>query len=212
MVDKPSIPNLPGLKPSHPIVNPTPPPIINPTPPILGGPDRPEVNPLTGETRAPRPPEDIAAAQKVFDDSVVALNEATAGRNITSIPLSDGYWGAVHAHQVAYLALKDAYREIPVASPPDSDILHDIRAGIESIKRGEPKSTTFGAILAGGITVPVENVPEEFQPFQRAQIPLGVKLVAAVEQPMEKAEIVIPIPTPTPPVEGEGARIIEKEL
>jgi hypothetical protein len=192
MVDKPSLPNLPGLKPKpeHPIVNPD---------PVLPGFGKPEVNPLTGKAVVnPLHPPDVEAAQAAFDASVIALEEATGGRNVTSIPLSDGYWGAVHTHNVAYTALKDALREIPISSPPDSDILHDIRAGIESIKRGEPESTTFGTVLARGISVPVENVPEEFQPFQRAQIPLGTKLVTAVEQPMEEAVIELPIPTPTP--------------
>jgi len=191
MVDKPSIPNLPGLKPTPPIVKP----------------GRPEVNPLTGKAVInPLHPPEVEAAQAAFDASVIALEEATAGRNITSIPLSDGYWAAAHTHQVAYLALKDAYREIPISSPPDSDMIHDVKMAVDAMKRGEPRATGMSALLSGTISVPVDNVPEEFQPFQRAQIPLGTKLVTAVEQPMEEAviDIVIPPPPPDPP-----ARITE---
>ena len=193
MVDQPKVP-LPGVK-------------LGISPLVKAKVNEPTVNPITGKTEvnplAPRPPEEIAAAQKVFDDSVVALTDATAGRNITNIPLSDPYWGAVHAHNVAYLALKDAVREIPISSPPDSDMKHDFKMAIESINAGEPRGTAMASILTGGVTVPVENIPETFQPFQRAQIPLGVKLVDKVEQPMEPAEIVIPIPIPGTPIPEE---------
>jgi len=166
------------------------------------------LNPLsTVEPMTPRPPEDVAAAQKVFDDSLVALTEAQAGRKETSIPLSDTYWGVVDSHRRAYLALKDSIREIPISSPPDSDMKHDFHMAINSINAGEPRGTALSTILTDGINIPIENVPEEFQPFQRAQIPAGTKLVAAVEQPMEPA--VINIPIPTPPIEEPPTEPVE---
>ena len=162
-----------------------------PTTPVFG--NRPRVNPLETQT-----PEDVTAARKVFDDSLVALNTAKAGRNEANIPLSDPYWGAVNAHRAAYSALKSSLQEIPVASPPDSDMMHDVVVAVEAIRAGEPKATAMSALLSGEIKVPVQ-APDEFRPFVRAEIPLGMKLETAAPQPVE--ETVITIPPPVPPTE-----------
>ena len=190
MVDKVT---LPGQKVTAPPLATTPASALNPK-------YEPKVEPPPVNV-----PPDVEAAKAAFEDSLTALNDARADRRETSIPLSDAYWAAVNTHRVAYLALKDSLQEIPLPSPPDSDLLHDVVLARQAILAGNPRATALGALLTGEVKIPIE-APVNFQPFVRASIPLGVKLETEAPQPTE--EIVLTIPgSPTEPIPTEPGTV-----
>jgi len=47
-------------------------------------------------------------ARKVFNDSVIELDEARKGRTENNIPLGDAYWDVLNRHRAAYRNLQDA--------------------------------------------------------------------------------------------------------